>query len=40
MPANTAIALVTGQLAQEILSVMREIEILYGVLDEDSLQLQ
>lgn len=36
----TALALVTGQLAQDIASIGSDIETLYGVLNEDSLKLQ
>lgn len=34
------IALVTGQLAQDIVAVGQDIEQLYGVLNEDNLKLQ
>ena len=33
-------ALVTGQLAREIRTCMKEVEDLFGVLDEESLMLQ
>jgi hypothetical protein len=35
-----AYTLVTGQLAEEIRKVEREVEELFGVLDEDMLMLQ
>lgn len=35
-----AYALVTGQLSQEIKEVLKEVENLFGVLDEDLLKLQ
>lgn len=35
-----AYALVTGQLAEELEKVRQEIEVLYGVLDEELLALQ
>ena len=38
--ANPALALVTGQLSKEITEVGKEVETLFGVLDEESLQLQ
>jgi hypothetical protein len=34
------IALVTGQIANEITSVSRQLERLYGVLNEESLKLR
>ena len=36
----TTIALVTGQLAQDIQSVATDIETLYGVINEEDLKLQ
>ena len=38
--ANTLLALVTGQLAQDIKAIRNDIEQLYGILNEDSLKLQ
>lgn len=38
--AKPALALVTGQLSKEITDVGKEIEKLFGVLDEELLQLQ
>ena len=38
--ANVNLALVTGQLAKEITDVGKEMEKLFGVLDEEMLQLQ
>lgn len=38
--SNNDIALVTGQLANEITQVSKEIEKLFGVLDEERLKLQ
>lgn len=35
----TLVVLVTGQLAQDIASAGRDLEELYGTLDEDSLKL-
>ena len=38
--ANLGTALVTGQLAEEIRKIGKEIEELFGVLDEETLKLQ
>lgn len=38
--ADHALALVTGQLSKEITDVGKEIEKLFGVLNEELLQLQ
>lgn len=39
-PANTRVALVTGQIGEEIDTVSRLLEKLYGVLNEESLVLR
>ncbi len=39
-PADTTLALVTGQLSKEITDVGKEIEKLFGGLNEELLQLQ
>jgi len=37
---STLLALVTGQISKEITDIGKEIEQLFGVLDEDMLKLQ
>lgn len=39
-PANSRIALVTGQIANEIESICTQLENLYGVLDEETLKFR